>query len=169
MSDLNWRVVGPAEEGASFIAAALVEDKKCGPCQARVEHNLDGSPRDWLMTIDQGVVSLACPDCGASFPLDIDYLATSEPIRVTAKYAADHPNIGGWHYDVPCDCNWWFDIEPATERPEVAAFRAVLDADTVPEPGDMETLLAGVEDVTRLAARARELADAAEWLHGRGQ
>jgi hypothetical protein len=33
-----------------------------------------------------------------------------EPIPVRVAFETDHPNLGGWHGDVRCDCNWWWQI-----------------------------------------------------------
>jgi hypothetical protein len=41
---------------------------------------------------------------------------TERPIPVRVTFKPDHPNLGGYHGDTPCDCGWWF----------VVAFDAVV-------------------------------------------
>lgn len=87
----------------------------------------------WVLGVDGGAyLRLAegevCPPCYPDHPeiresvcerAVFDYAGWEdvqmEPLAVTVTWMAEHDNLGGWHHDVPCDHNWWWQVEPATQ------------------------------------------------------
>jgi hypothetical protein len=85
----------------------------------------------WTFSIDSGGVSVTLADgelCPPARPDDPKYgLSVCEeevfgylgiealvmgPLPVRLSFVADHPNLGGWHGDMRCDCNWWWEVRP---------------------------------------------------------
>lgn len=71
---------------------------------------------EWRITIHVGSLNMTsgCEQCDQEVLgyADIDIIEMPTEIVGTIKYAEDHPNLGGWHFDTPCDCNWWFEFTP---------------------------------------------------------
>ena len=90
---------------------------RCADCR-------DGKLGDrFTLAIEEGGMTLSCSACG-SLPDWLDQMDSvyfdMQPIPVSVTFEADHPNLGGWHGDVRCDCNWWYAITPvrvAAEEP----------------------------------------------------
>ena len=88
----------------------------------------------WVLSMDMGVsLALAagevCPPAQPDEPRYVETVCeeqvlgsygmdvlTMAPIPVSLSFGADHPNLGGWHGDMPCDCNWWWEITPESAR-----------------------------------------------------
>lgn len=92
-----------------------VDDRpECGPaCPGPETHS-------WRLSIEMGQASISsgCPECDLQmdpgFDLGLEVVGRMEVWQ-------DHPNLGGWHGDVRCDCNWGWNFIPTQLSEEGAS------------------------------------------------
>lgn len=84
-------------------------DTRCADCRE------DKLGDRFTLAIEDGSMAMSCTVCGGR-PDILDRLDSvyfdMQPIPVSITFEADHPNLGGWHGDVRCDCNYWYAITP---------------------------------------------------------
>jgi len=77
----------------------------------------------WKLSIEEQQISLVTDECivcskGITNGALDDCLEMS-PIVGTLAFDSDHGpdgyDLGGWHYDTRCDCNWWWTFTPSPE------------------------------------------------------
>jgi hypothetical protein len=72
---------------------------------------------DWRMTVTEGHVGFGsgCDQCDDAVlgPIGNDALEMPTEVVGKIKFTPEHPNLGGWHGDMRCDCGYWWEFTPA--------------------------------------------------------
>lgn len=70
----------------------------------------------WRLSLNEGQAAIhcGCEECEDAVlgMVGMDGVDMVVEIPGTVRFESDHPNLGGWHGDVRCDCNWWWVFEP---------------------------------------------------------
>lgn len=73
----------------------------------------------WQVSIEEHQVVLSTDECSVCsrgiHNGSLDDCIEMAPINVTLKFDTDCSNdeLGGWHYDQRCDCDWWWTLTPS--------------------------------------------------------
>jgi len=112
MRDISWEIVMNPEE--------LPDPAPVPTCPIGVEGHR------WVLSFEFGPVlhleeGEVCPKANPTDTFTVCENAVlydgfeglvMAPLPVRVAFGADHENLGGWHGDVRCDCNWWWEMEP---------------------------------------------------------
>lgn len=86
--------------------------------QAGCPHGIAG--HTWQVWVDAGSLNITPVEpCSSSCQAIISNdLVDGDLGLIKLQFWEEHPRVGGWHGDTPCDCNWGFRIERIPEGDE---------------------------------------------------
>lgn len=120
-----------AEDDSEISECIETPRRLCAACKIDPLKNSDGTPRTWMLTIEEGWAVFTCPSQGCEgrgpldctdIPDDIVWAEHAPPVPVTVHVEMD---CGGtfslWHGVTRCDHGWTFQVTPAIDSNALAS------------------------------------------------